>query len=208
MKNIAIIGFGGFGREVRMLIDQINKSDLKYNFIGYFEDDVSIKSNAILGCIEDVNNWHEDLAVVVAIGAPSVRRNIISKITSERISFETLIHPSCIIGTDCKIGEGSILCAGTIITVNVEIGNHVIINLMTTIGHDSRIGSFTSVMPSVNISGEVIVEDAVYFGTGAKVINRCKISKGATIGAGAVVINDIAQNGTAVGVPAKVKNVG
>jgi len=209
MKNLAIVGLGGFGREVKMLIDQINFIQPKYNFIGYFDDNVNIQMSAthrFLGSITDLNFWPEDIDVVFAIGNPMIRKDLVSRISNGRITFPALIHPSCIIAEDCKIGHGAIICAGSIITVNVEIGDHVIINLMTTIGHDSRIESFVSIMPAVNVSGQVIVGEAAYLGTGSKILQGCSIGKNSTIGAGAVVINNIDDNITAVGVPAKAKN--
>jgi sugar O-acyltransferase (sialic acid O-acetyltransferase NeuD family) len=210
MKDIAIIGAGGFGREVLMLIEQINEVHRSYNFVGYFDDsnlrDSSNATKSIIGNIEDLNNYQKRLFVVVAIGSPEVKRKIISRITNKNVFYETLIHPSCYVGSDSNIGEGAIICGGCFITTNVKIGKHVILNLCTTVGHDTAIGHFTSVMPGVNISGEVKIDDEVYIGTGAKIINKVNIGNGALIGAGSVVVKEILSNTTAFGVPAKMIN--
>lgn len=209
MKKIAIFGAGGFGREVAFLISEINKIKPTYDIIGFFDDGKPkgkfINSYPVLGGIKELNNFKEDLCLVVAIGSPSVKKKIISCIKNECISYPTLIHPSVIIGDEefVKIGKGCIICAGVIITVNIEIKDFVILNLSCTVGHDTIIEDYCSFMPTVNISGEVIVNKEVYVGTGAKIINQTEIGENSIIGAGAVVVNTIPENCTAVGVPAK-----
>lgn len=208
MNKIAIYGGGGFGREVKMLIDQINKNDRKYDFIGYFDDGVPkdkiIDGSKFLGGINELNNYSDKLLLVVSIADPKIKLKIIESINNFNISFPILIHPSCIIGDNfIKIGEGSIICASNIITVNVEIGKHVILNLACTVGHDTIIGSYSSFMPAVNISGEVVIGDQVYCGTAVKIINQVKIGEGAIVGAGSLVHKDLPPHCTAVGLPAK-----
>jgi sugar O-acyltransferase (sialic acid O-acetyltransferase NeuD family) len=208
MNKIAIYGCGGFGREVKMLIDQINKYEKRYDFIGYFDDGVPknriIEGSKVLGGINELNSFSDKLQLVISIADPKIKLKIIESINNFNVSFPILIHPSCIIGDSfIKIGEGTIICASTIITVNVEIGNHVILNLACTVGHDTKIGSYSSFMPSVNISGEVLIGAQVYCGTGVKIINQVKIGEGTIVGAGALVYKDLPPYCTAVGFPAK-----
>ena len=209
MKKIAIFGAGGFGREVHFLIEQINSARQLYEFIGYFDDGKDkgtlVNNFPILGDINTLNNWSEDLGIVFAIGEPSTKQAVINKVINPLINYPILIHPNVLIG-DMEfnsIGEGTIICAGNIITVNVKIGKHVILNLSCTTGHDSTIGDYCSFMPTVNISGEVIIEDGVYIGTGAKIINQLTIGQNTIVGSGAVVSKSLPQNCTAVGIPAK-----
>jgi sugar O-acyltransferase (sialic acid O-acetyltransferase NeuD family) len=103
-----------------------------------------------------------------------------------------------------ELGEGVIICAGTILTVNIKIGNHVIINLNCTIGHDTIIEDYCSMMPTVKINGNNHLHKGVYVGTGATFIHQVTIGAWSTIGAGAVVVKDIPENVIAVGIPAKV----
>lgn len=207
MNKIAIYGGGGFGREVKMLIDQINSEASNYDFVGYFDDVIpignTINGDSVLGGINEINNFNDDLRIVVSIADPRIKSKLIDSITNPKITFPILIHPSCIIGNDVQIGEGTIICAGTIITVNVEIGKHVILNLACTVGHDTKIGSFSSFMPSVNISGEVEIGKKVYCGTGVKIINQINIGEGTIIGAGSLVHKNLPSFCTAVGFPAQ-----
>lgn len=210
MDKIAIYGSGGFGREVHLLIQEINNNNRQFDFIGYFDDGIEkgsiINDYPVLGGIDELNNWKEHLNLTIAVGKPIIKRKIISNITNTNISYPTLVHPNVLIG-DMKfntIGKGCIICASVIITVNINIGNFVILNLSCTVGHDTCIGDFSSFMPSVNISGEVNIGSEVYAGTGAKIINQLTIGNKTIIGAGAVVAKSIPANCTAVGVPAKV----
>lgn len=210
MKDIAIFGVGGFGREVLSLIKEINKVEFQWNIIGFFDDGHEvgeiINGYPVIGKIADLNEWSKPLSLIVAIGSPKVKELIVSKINNDNINFPTLIHPNVIIGDSnyVKIGSGCIICAGNIITTNIEVKNFVILNLMCTVGHDTIIGEYSSFMPSCNISGEVIIGKSVYCGTGVKIINQLSIGDNSIIGAGAVVTNNQPSNCTIVGVPAKV----
>ena len=208
MKKIVILGARGFGREVKMLIDQINLVENKYEFIGHYDDGKEkgeqINGFPILGNTNDLNSLIEPVLVALALGNPMNKRRVVQQLNSPNITFETLIHPSIIIGSDSvTIGRGTVICAGCIITCNIDIQDYVIINLACTIGHDTIIKNYASLMPGINVSGEVLLEEGVYIGTGAKIINQVTIGQNSTIGAGAVVSKSIPENCTAVGVPAK-----
>ncbi len=209
MKDIVIIGAGGFGREVKTIIDAINLIEPTYNFKGYYDDGfvkgTLINNYQILGGISDLNNLNLSIEVVIAIGTPSVKKNIILQLKNKNIQYPILIHPSVICSIDSVfIGKGSIICAGSILTCNINLGNFVILNLMCTVGHDTIVKDYVSFMPSVNISGEVMINESVYIGTGAKIINKLEIGENTIVGAGAVVSTSLPSNCTAVGIPAKV----
>ena len=210
MKKIAVFGAGGFGREVHDMIEQINSVKSIYEFIGFFDDGVEkgviINDYPVLGGINDLNQYETPLCVALAIGNPEIKRKVFEKISNPNVIFPTLIHPNVFIGNmkHNKIGNGCIICAGNIITVNIVIEDFVILNLSCTVGHDTTIGRFCSFMPTVNISGEINIGECVYVGTGAKIINQLTIGMNSVIGSGAVVTSDLPTNCTAVGVPAKV----
>lgn len=207
MKKIAILGGGGFCREVKCLIDDINAKYPTYNLLGYFDDSkMQKKMNGLhyLGEIADINKIEYPLDVVIAIGDPRIKKNIFEKIKNQNINYPNLFHPSVIKSEDdVNFGRGNILCAGNILTCNIEIKNFVIVNLGCTIGHDTLIEDYCSLMPNVNISGEVTLRQSAYIGTGATIINKIEVGKQTIIGAGAVVANNLPENCTAVGIPAK-----
>ena len=209
MKKIVIVGAGGFGKEVKMLLDQINSSSHVYEFLGFYDDNVPkrsyINDGIVLGDIADLAAVDHHLHAVVAIASPIVRKKMVALLSGSNISFPTLIHPSVIRGSDSvSIGDGCIICAGNIITCNIDIQDFVILNLGCTIGHDSVIGTYTSLMPAVNVSGQVLIQDSVFIGTGAILLNQLTIGARTTIGAGAVVTKTLPEDCTALGVPAKI----
>ena len=213
MKEIAIFGAGGFGMEVAQLIGQINAREPQWKLLGYFDDGEPagkvVGGYPVLGGLETLNAWDRGLDLVLALGIPRTKMAVHGKIRNPRVSYPTLIHPAAIVGGagHVTIGEGSIVCAGNIITTAISIGRHVILNLACTVGHETMIGDYSSFMPTCNISGEVRIGKGVFFGTGSKIINQKSVGDGATIGAGAVVISDIPEGATAVGVPAKVVKI-
>lgn len=209
MKDIAIFGVGGFGREVLALIQDINKVEPQWNIVGFFDDGyekgVMVNGYPTLGTIVDLNGWQTDIAVAISIGNPTIKKSIIEKIHNPKVTYPTLIHPSVWIGDSkyVEIGKGGIFCAGVMITTNIVIKNFVILNLQCTVGHDTVIYDYAAFMPSVNISGEVTIGEGVYIGTGAKIINQIEIGKYTVVGAGAVVAKSLPAYCTAVGIPAK-----
>ena len=208
-KPIAVFGAGGFGLEVAMLIEQINAVTPRWRMIGFFDDGLQqgarVDDWPVLGGLGELNAWNTPLSVVFAIGKPQVRKSVVGQLNNAQLNHPVLIHPSVICGPrHVRIGEGSIVCAGTIITTHVSIGRHVLLNLACTVGHQTDIGDYCSFMPTCNISGEVRIGRCSYWGTGAKVINRKTIGDHTLIGAGAVVISDIPAHATAVGVPARI----
>lgn len=209
MKDIAIFGVGGFGREVLALIKDINRKEPTWNIVGFFDDGHEkgemFNGYPNLGKVEDLNRWETPLCLTLAIGSPVIKKKILDKITNPLVDFPTLIHPSVWIGDKdyVEIGKGCTLCTGVMITTNVRIKDFVILNLQCTVGHDTVIFDHASFMPSVNISGEVIIGEGVYVGTGVKIINQLEIGEYTIVGAGAVVAKTLPSRCTAVGVPAK-----
>lgn len=206
MKDIVIIGSGGFGREVAWLIEDINEQKEEWNLLGFVDDDSSklgenINGYNVIGNVEWLKK--QELYVVNAIGDPRTKKGIIESLRNSKNTYPILIHPSVINSSRNEIGEGTVICAGSILTVNVTVGNHVIINLDCTIGHDANIGDYSTILPSVNVSGFVKTEECVSVGTGSAIIQGVSIGRNTVVGAGAVIVKDLPANCTAVGSPAK-----
>ena len=209
LKDLYIFGAGGFGREVAWLVERINAVEPVWNIKGFIDDneilcDTSQGEYPIVGGCDFLLNMQHEVWAVCAIGCAATRKKIVGKLKDNPwVRFATLIDPMVLRSGRAYIGEGSILCAGTILTVDISIGSHVIINLDCTVGHDVKIQDFVTIYPSVNISGQVVIEEGVELGTGAQIIQGKKICAGSIVGAGAVVVKDIVEKGIYVGVPAK-----
>lgn len=209
LKKLYIVGSGGFGREILWLAKRINDVIPVWNIMGFIDDDVTLHGSQqddypVLGGCSYLGTTQESVYVVVAIGSAKTKKKVVEKLSQyDNVRFATLIDPSVILSDRVKIGEGCMICAGTIITVDVVIGKHVIVNLDCTLGHDDVIGDYVTIYPSVNVSGIVNVGDEAELGTGAQIIQGKAIGKKSILGAGAVVVHDIPENCVAVGSPAK-----
>ena len=210
MKNLYIVGAGGFGREVAWLVERINEKEKTWNLKGFIDDNIELQETTeggypVVGSCDYLTSIDEMVWVVCAVGNAKVRKKIIEKLEQfSNISFATLVDPAVISSKRVDIGEGSIICAGTILTVDILVGKHVIINLNCTIGHNDIIDNFVTVYPGVHISGNVKVGECTELGTGMQIIQGKKIGCRSIMGAGAVVIKDVPDDCTAVGNPAKI----
>lgn len=209
MQDLIIFGASGFGREVAWLVERINQVRPTWNLLGFLDDNegiqgLDINGYKVLGTLVDIQKYPE-ANFVCAIGASTVREKIVQnmKQINPRIKFGTVIDPSVEMSKLIDIGEGCIICAHTILTVNISIGSHVIINLDCTVGHEAIINDFVTLYPSVNVSGKTQIGHAVELGTGMQIIQGKKVGDYSIIGAGAIVVKDIPEKCTAVGSPAK-----
>ena len=207
MKDLYIIGAGGFGREVAWIVERINSIKPTWNLKGFIDDNETLWGRTegeyhVFGGCEYLSAL-EDVYAVCAVGSSNVRKKIIEKLKDTSVKFATLVDPSVLYSNSVKIGEGAIVCAGTIITVDVNIGDHVIVNLDCTIGHDAVIDDFVTIYPSVNVSGNVLIGECSELGTGTQIIQGKKVISNTIIGAGAIVVKDCLESGTYVGSPAK-----
>ena len=207
LKKLVIIGAGGLGREVAWLVDDINKENLSWDFIGFLDDGKigdTVEGYLIIGKVDDIFAINPAPLVVIAIADAMIRANIYERLISKGMEFATLIHPSVLMSHHVSIEKGTVICAGSVITTNVKVGKSCIINPGCFVGHDTVLGDFVSLMPGVNVAGEVIVGKGTFLGLNSTVINRINVGVGSTIGAGAAVVKDIPDNVVAVGVPARV----
>jgi sugar O-acyltransferase (sialic acid O-acetyltransferase NeuD family) len=210
MIDLAIYGAGGFGREVALMVRQINEVTPRWNLLGFFDDikekDSIVDGLPILGNCNDINKANTSLSMAIAIADPITRQAIVSSITNKRISLPMLVHPSANIGSHKnEIGKGCIVTAGCIFTTGITLSDFVIVNLGTTIGHDVKIGKFSSIMPGCNISGNVRIGEHTLIGTGAKLLQNISIGNNCKLGAGAVITKSFGNGVTVVGVPGKAK---
>jgi len=210
MKNLVILGAGGFAREVAWLVEEINREIPTWNLLGFIDQNetkwgIVLDGYPVLGGFETVINSPNgsDLNTVCAVGDPLSKKSLVERARIAGFTFVNLIHPNVCMSNQIRMGVGNIICAGNTLTVNIEIGNHVIINLACTVGHDCKIGDYSTAAPGANISGNVTIEDGCDLGTGFSIIQGLRIGAWTVVGAGAVVTCDIPAHCTAVGVPAK-----
>jgi len=187
-----LIGSGGFAREIKAHMGD-------FSIKCFVDNEYWIENNENIFPLSKFNpNIYE---VIIAIGNPKDRFNMVQKLPKNTKYF-TFIHPTVqILGDDINIGEGSIICAGCILTTNTKIGKHTHLNLLTTIGHDCEIGDYFTTAPGTKISGNCNIGDRVYFGTNSCTKEKTNICDDVIIGLNSGVVKNINLEGTYIGTP-------
>lgn len=179
MKKLVIVGSGGFAREVLWLIEEINQSteppDAPYQVLGFISNDAGsyVQGLPVLG--DDswaVAHLDRNVRCVIAVGDPVLRAKLAQLYQLHGLHPLRLVHPSVIMSDAVQLGEGVIVCAGAVLTVNIQLGDFSIVNLNATVGHDCRLGNCVTLHPGVHLSGGVQVGEMTVLGTGSVVLDR------------------------------------
>jgi sugar O-acyltransferase (sialic acid O-acetyltransferase NeuD family) len=185
----ALIGYGGHAREV---MAQMGKN------LPCFVDDEFM--NEKTRPLSEFNP--KKYKAMVVLGDSKSRYEMVQKLPKETKYF-TFIHPTALLMENVTIGEGSFIGANCILTTNIKIGKHAILNRGNQIGHDCVIGDYFSMMPGAIVSGNVRIYDAVYMGCNSSIREKLSIHSLSTIGMGGAVVKNINDGETYVGVPTK-----
>ena len=199
-KEVIIIGASGHGKVIAGII-QLNGNIVK----GFLDDNEKIQGKSIvgfpvLGKTEDYVKY-PDCEFVIAIGDANIRKKIADSLD---VKWHTAVHPKATVSKlDTSIGEGTVIMANAVVNPSPRIGRHCIINTGAVVEHDNVLGDFVHISPNATLAGAVTVGKMTHIGVGAAVKQVISITSDCIIGAGTVVIKDITQSGTYVGVPAR-----
>ena len=197
MEKVIIIGGGG---HAKVLIDCIETQNM-FEIISVLDDNPDLHEILNYKVLRRTTlNSQNDVKIILGIGNNVTRKKIAEELSAEYI---TAVHPSAIISKYAKIGKGTVIFAGAIVNAGAVIGDHCIINSGSIIEHDCVLEDFVHISPNAALSGAVKIGSGSHIGTSANVIQNLTIGSNVTIGSGAVVISDIPDNCTAVGIPAK-----
>jgi acetyltransferase-like isoleucine patch superfamily enzyme len=209
MKDLAIYGMGGLGREVACMVREINEVSKEWNFIGFFDDGNPANMTAssegkLLGNIDTLNGWPTELYVALCFGSPRVIEVVRNKIVNPNVKFPNLIHPNYKIGDVATfvIGEGNVITRDCHATCNVTIGNFNLLDGEVSFGHDVTVGDFNVFMPKVNLSGEVKVGNSNLFGSMCFVKQQIVIGDHVTISPLSALLTKPKSGNTYIGNPA------
>lgn len=197
MRKLAIIGASGHGKVVADIARRNG-----YKEIVFFDDDDSIHECGgypVIGKSSEAGTIDAD--VIIGIGNAGVRKQIQESIPDEKLV--TLIHPDAVIAEDVVMGVGTVVMAGAVINPGTHIGKGCIINTCSSVDHDCIVDDFVHVAVGSHLCGTVNVGTGTWIGAGVTVSNNVFICPDCMIGAGAVIVNDIWESGTYVGVPAR-----
>lgn len=208
MQDIYIIGASGHGREVLWLVQSLIDEGADYRLRGFVDDNSALHGSKVCGqpvlgpleMLADVGS----AAVALGIGLPAVKRKVLRKLEGLALEWPALVAPSVRMSEHVDVGRGVTICAGSVVTTQVTLGDFALVNVGCTISHDVMVGRGTMLSPGTHLTGGVTVGDWADLGAGVDVIPGVHIGDEAVVGAGAVVIRDVPDGATVVGNPARV----
>ena len=207
LPKLIIIGAGGFGREMWAWAEQSVQFGREWTLKGFIDDNVDAlrgkpSPGKVLGAIKDYQPASEDV-FVCAIGVPAIKRKCSELMEARGARFTKLYHRTAVLGHEVECAEGVILCPFAVASANNRLGRGVALNLHATVDHDAEVGDWSQVNCHCDLTASVVVGREVFFGSRCSVIPHVRIGDRAYIGAGSVVLRDVAADTKVVGVPAR-----
>lgn len=199
MKKLIIIGAGGHGKVVADIAKLTG-----YDEICFLADGCEVSEvmgYRVLGGTELIPELDGDF--FVGIGNAQTRKKFMQQLEKAHKNIAVLVHPNATVADSCVLGAGTVVMAGAVINPDSKIGKGSIINTCASVDHDNILGDFVHVSVGAHLAGAVTVGNDAWIGVGAAVNNCISITSGCMIGSGAVVVRDITESGTYVGVPAR-----
>ena len=207
MKEVYILGAGGFGREVYGWLLDYPEFGRSLRFGGFLDDDPGALDGFELeaGIVGSIRDYVPKVshALVCGIGRVDLKRRICQPLREAGAEFPTLVHPTAVVGRNVRLGTGVVLCPRVTLTCDIEVGDFVMINCHSSAGHDVSVGAWSTISAHCDLTGHTVVEEAVFMGSGVSVIPGKRVGREAVVGAGSVVIRSVAAGKKVFGNPAR-----
>lgn len=204
-----VIGAGGFAQEVAWTLCAALRARGQTSRLLFFDDAVPrglLRSGLgeVVGTLDDVAaHAHGDpVRLVMGLGLPRTKRAVAERLGDVGLPWETVVHPTALVGPGSRLGDGCYVAAGAVLSVNVRLGRFVTVNVHAAVTHDDVIGDFVTLHPSVHLAGHVVIGDLSELGTGAAVLPGHTLGSATTLGPGAVATRSLPGGGTWMGSPA------
>jgi len=210
MRDLLIVGAGGFARETAAAVAAVNAAAPTWRLLGYLDDDPALHGTRRVGVPviggTDLVAELTDAAVLVCVGNPRnyrSRRRLVERFGLPPQRYATIVHPAARIGVGCTVGPGSVLLAGVDLTAEVAVGAHVAVMPQVVLTHDNVIGPYATIASGVRLGGGVRLGDGVYVGAGALLRDGITVGAWSQLGMGSVVLHDVPAGEVWVGAPAR-----
>ncbi len=207
MKDLILIGAGGFGREVLAWARQTAAHGRAWRVKGFLDDNpeaLAAKRVSVpwLGRVEDHAPAEREV-FLCPMGTPALRRRCSEIIQDRGGQFTTLIHPTAVLGDEVELGDGVILCPYSVVSGHNRLGRGVVVNLHSTVDHDATVGDWTQINCHCDLTGGVTVGSEVWFGSRVSIAPGLRVGDKAYLGIGSVILRDVEPGAKVFGVPAK-----
>jgi len=207
VKDLYIVGAGGFGREVYSWLQDEAKLLQDYNFRGFLDDNAGALDDfgldaKVVAPISGFKSF-DNSVFICGIGAVAHKKRLCEPMILNGAVFLTLVHPSVVMGRNVKLGTGVVLCPRVTLTCDIELGAMVMINCHSSAGHDVKIGAWSTVSAHCDLTGGTEVGVGAFLGSGCRLLPTKKVGDGGTVGAGAVVIRNVPDCARVFGNPAR-----
>lgn len=209
MKKLVLYGAGGLGRETAFLIERINRAAPTYDLLGfvvgneYYHEGSVVNGYPVIGDESWLLDHKEEVVCTCSIGEPKSREMVQTRLAAQGVIFETLVSPDIEVHPTVKLGQGTILCRGVRMTVNITIGDGVLINENVGIGHDVVIEDYACLMGGCALTGHVHIGKRVFMGGKAYLVPNISVGDDAVIAAGSVVFRKVKAGTRVLGNPAR-----
>lgn len=208
MKNLIVIGAGGFALEFIDLIESTNKINQEYKIFGFLDDNKTgtiIEDYKVIGTTEDILKF-KNYYFVIAIANPAIKKKYFDILEKNKLKTPNIIHQLAVISNHSIIKEnqGVIVNSGVTISAFANIGKCVIIDTGSYVGHEVKINDFVTIYSGAMIAGNAYIDKFTEIGMRSTIIQGLNIGINTVIGAGSVVLRNIEDNVVAVGNPCKV----
>jgi sugar O-acyltransferase (sialic acid O-acetyltransferase NeuD family) len=206
-RPLVIVGGGAHAREIITIVGEINRVAATFDLLGiladaYWDEPLLDRLGAArIGPVADLARLEAEY--VIAVGDGAARRQLDRLATDAGREAATLVHPAATVGPTVTTGPGFVAFPGARVTTDVRFGRHVHLNVNATVNHDCIVDSYVTLSPGAGLAGRVTVREGCTLGMHASVLPRVTVGAYATVGAGAVVVQDVPPNVVVAGVPAR-----
>jgi sugar O-acyltransferase (sialic acid O-acetyltransferase NeuD family) len=227
MRDLVIVGAGGFARETAAAVHAVNQDRPTWRLLGFLDDDPALAGSTraglpILGGTGALTGTPTagvrtagvpaggpdlaDAAVLVCVGNPrdyAARRRVVRRLGLPADRYATVVHPAAQVGTGSAVGPGSVLLAGTVLTADVTVGAHVAVMPHAVLTHDDRVEDYATIASGVRLGGAAVLREGAYVGAGALLREGVTVGSWSLVGMGSVVLRDVPPGQVWAGNPAR-----
>lgn len=207
MRKLVIIGAGGYAQEVLWVIDDINRNQPTWEFLGFIDPKQPLRRGQSLYDRPILGGWNdlpyaEGIYFCCGIGDPAIRQKETTIAISKKLQPATVIHPTAILAKHVAVGEGTIIGPRCVLAPYSMVGRHCSLNIGVTVGHNSKTGDYCVLSPGAQLLGNAQLADGVFMGANSTVYLGRKVGPGSTIGANSFLLNNLGEMASVIGVPA------